>query len=274
MMGAMEDASTRACWILDLDGVVWLADKPIPGAADAIAEARRAGRRVVFFTNNSFARKEELLAKFAAHHIDCSDDDLLSSAQAAARLLEPGERAYVLGGPGIEEALSARGVEVVSSDEVATARVDAVVVGLDMNLTMGRMTLATRAVARGARLVGTNDDATYPTPDGPLPGGGALLAAVRYASGQDAVVAGKPYGPAAALVAERVGAVAMMVGDRPSTDGRFARRLGAAFGLVRSGVTAPGVEVDDPRPDLDAADLAALVATCLGAERRDGPSAR
>ena len=97
------------CWMFDLDGVVWLANDPIPGSAEALRRLRASGRHVSFFTNNSFSRRADLLAKFAAHDIECADEELFSSAEAAAYLMEPGERAYVLGGGGIEESLIARG---------------------------------------------------------------------------------------------------------------------------------------------------------------------
>jgi 4-nitrophenyl phosphatase len=132
---------------------------------------------------------------------------------------------------------------------------------------MARLTAAMRAVLAGARLVGTNDDATYPTASGPLPGGGALLAAVRYSTGAEAVVAGKPYAPAAELISTRVGPIAIVVGDRPETDGALARRLGARYALVRSGVTPVGVAVTDPVPDLDATDLAELATTVITGAR-------
>jgi HAD superfamily hydrolase (TIGR01450 family) len=246
-------------WIVDLDGVVWLASDPIPGSAEAIRLLRASGRRVVFFTNNSFSLRAEMFAKFAAHEIECGPDELMSSSQAAAGLLKAGERALVLGGPGIVEALGAAGVEVVSMEDAATEPTpDAVLVGLDLSLQMARLTAATRAVVAGARLIGTNDDATYPTPDGPLPGGGSLLAAVAYATGATPVVAGKPYAPAAELILSSLGPIAVVVGDRPETDGALAVRLGARYALVRSGVTAPGVEVVDPHPDFDAKDLLSL----------------
>ncbi len=247
-------------WMFDLDGVVWLANDAIEGSAEALKRLADSGRTISFFTNNSFSRRADLLAKFAAHGIACTDEQLFSSAEAASQLLEPGERAYVLGGGGVEEALLARGVEVVSTEVIAGgATVDAVLVGLDLTLQFARLTAAVRAVVAGARLIGTNDDATYPTPDGPLPGGGSLLAAVAYASGATPAVAGKPYKAAAELVRRRLGEVAVMVGDRPETDGRFAERLGAKYAIVRSGVTPPGVRVDDPVPDLDALNLFALV---------------
>lgn len=254
--------------MFDLDGVVWLANDPIPGSAAALRRLRASGRHVSFFTNNSFSRRADLLAKFAAHDIECADEELFSSAEAAAYLMEPGERAYVLGGGGIEESLIARGIEVVPTEAISSgSKVDAVVVGLDPLLQFARLTAACRAVYAGARLIGTNDDATYPTPEGPLPGGGSLLAAVAYSSGVTPTVAGKPYEPAAELVRKRLGQVAVMVGDRPETDGRFAVRLGAKYAIVRSGVTRAGTVVTEPVPDYDASNLLALANQVLAGEQ-------
>jgi HAD superfamily hydrolase (TIGR01450 family) len=241
----------------DLDGVLWLADHPISGSAEAVNRLRKGGVRVVFFTNNSFVTKIDQIAKFKRNGIDVRDADLLGSAQAAAQLVEPGERVFVLGGEGIEEAIAERGVESVCGADPTS--IDAVLVGLDLQLNFSRLTEAVRAVAAGARLIGTNDDATYPTPDGPLPGGGSILAAVAFASGATPIVAGKPYPTAASLVHRTVGAVDLMVGDRPETDGAFAVVLGAPFALVRSGVTGPGATPKDPPAKFDAADLATIV---------------
>ena len=106
--------------------------------------------------------------------------------------------------------------------------------------------------------MGTNDDATYPTPDGEIPGGGSMVAAVAYATGVTAEIAGKPHPAAARLLHDRVGAVDWFVGDRPETDGAMARAIGCRFGLVLSGVTTDPAGVR-PDPDAVAADLAALV---------------
>ena len=107
---------------------------------------------------------------------------------------------------------------------------------------------------RRRRLIGTNDDATYPTPDGPIPGGGALLAAVAKASGQRTGrrrQALRADGRAGASRGRALVAGSMMVGDRLETDGDFAAALDVDFGLVRSGVTRPGREVE-PAPAYDA----------------------
>ncbi len=136
----------------------------------------------------------------------------------------------------------------------------AVVVGFHRDFDYERMRVASAAVRNGARLIATNDDATYPTPDGPIPGGGSILASIVTAAGVAPVVAGKPYGPMVDLVRARVGPTGIGVGDRPDTDGRFARALGFDWGLVLSGVTRAVDLPVDPVPDLVAADLAALVA--------------
>jgi 4-nitrophenyl phosphatase len=247
-------------WLLDLDGVVWLAEDPIPGSAEAIARLRdEHGRRVVYLTNNSSATLDENQAKQERCGVPTSADDLITSAQAAAALVAPGETALVCAGPGVEEALQARGVTTVR-----TGAADAVVVGWHRDFDFGRLTAAFDAVHGGARLIGTNDDATYPTPQGPLPGGGSILAAVAYASGATPEVAGKPFAPMAELLRARVADPEIMVGDRPSTDGRFADRLDVPFGLVLSGVTAPEAPSPVPAPARVAADLAALVAQAYG----------
>jgi len=253
----------RECWLFDLDGVVWLDGRPIPGAADAIARLVSTGRRAAYFTNNSFPRRADHLDKLRRFGLAPKDADLLSSAEAAAQLCDPGERALVLGGPGIVEALRDRGVDARDASADVGDAVDVVLVGIDPGLDAERLARATRAVGRGARLVGTNDDPTFPTPAGPLPGGGAILAAVAYATGVTPVVAGKPYAPSVELTRRRLGTPAVVVGDRPSTDGALARGLGSRFALVHSGVTPAHHGPLDPAPDVEAADVADLVELLL-----------
>ncbi len=254
--------------ICDLDGVIWLAHQPLPGAADGIARLRQAGWRILFVTNNSFLRREDLEAALDGVGVP-AEGQVISSAAAAAQLIPAGERALVLGGPGIVEALEERGVETVSAHVPASGPVDVVLVGFDRAFDFASLTRAAAAVRNGARLVGTNDDSTYPTPDGPIPGGGALLAAVATASGATPTIAGKPHEPMATLVRSVLGPLgpwSCMVGDRPETDGDFATRLGVRFALVRTGVTAAGVSVR-PTPDVDALDLAGLVDQLLAKPR-------
>lgn len=246
--------------LCDLDGVVWLARRALPGAADAVARLRAGGRRVLFVTNNSMSTIGEQEAALDAIGVPAVDD-VVTSAQAAATLVAPDERVLVCGGVGVREAIEARGASIVADGE-HDERTDAVVVGLHQDFDYWRLQAANRAIRDGARFIATNDDATFPTPDGPIPGGGALVAAVATASATAPTIAGKPHAPMAQLVGDRCGpgfdaSRAVMVGDRFSTDGEFARAIGCPFVLVRTGVTRPGEAVGGA-PTIDLPDIAAL----------------
>lgn len=262
--------------LCDLDGVVWLAHEPIPGSVEAIAALRAAGRRVVFVTNNS-------AAMIAEHEASLEDigipavGDVISSSVAAALLVQPGERVLVTGGPGIVEAVEASGAIAVLNDGTVDGRnggFDAVLVGLHRDFDYRRLAAAAAAIHSGARLVGTNSDSTYPTPRGLEPGGGSILAAVATAGDAVPTIAGKPYAPMALAIAQHLStyealfdpATAVMVGDRPETDGLMAVRIGCRFALVRSGVNGPANDLaglDGLVINFDLPDLAALAALLL-----------
>ncbi|MEO1064901.1 MAG: HAD-IIA family hydrolase [Actinomycetota bacterium] len=262
-------------WILDLDGVVWLDRRPLEGAAEAVAELRSLGHRVVFATNFSHGPRAEVADALAAAGIDPADD-LCTSAMAAGRLIEAGERVHVLGGPGIVEAVEQAGGTVVGPGATA----DAVIVGWTREFDFDRLDAAFQAVHAGARLIATNTDRTYPTPDGPIPGGGSLVAAVERATGAAAIVAGKPHRPMADLVEELVSAdpgappdgsvQGVMVGDRPATDGRFAVTMGVPFALVTTGVTSAADVGADPPVALVGDGLAAIVRRWAGPDAAAG----
>lgn len=262
--------------LCDLDGVVWLAHRGIPGSADAVDRLRAAGHRVVFVTNNSASSLDEQVAALGNVGIP-AEGDVVNSAMAAAGLVSPGESVLVCGGAGLREAMDARGADVVMMTDVAGAGdvegVEVVAIGWHREFDYRILTLAAGAVRAGARLLASNDDATYPTPSGPIPGGGAILAAVERAAGVRALVAGKPHLPMADVVVRHLGfdgradlAHAVMVGDRAETDGAFARTLGCRYAHVDSGVTPAGsaIESFDVTRDLRAADLAGIADQLLG----------
>lgn len=241
--------NVKAPILCDLDGVVWLLHQPIAGSVDAIARMRAAGHRVLFVTNNSsatLAKQEAALSKIGIS----AQGDVCTSAQAAALLLSPGERVLVAGGPGIVEAVEAAGAVVVARtddptddaafNDVATS-IDTVLVGYHNTFDYRGLTRAVTPILAGARLIGTNDDPTYPTPAGLIPGGGSILAAIAKAGGVRPIIAGKPFAPMGQLVRKRLGlddlSAAWMAGDRDSTDGAFARLVGAKFALMLSGVS-------------------------------------
>lgn len=250
----------------DLDGVIWRGDVPIPGSAEAVAEMRRAGFRVVFLTNNSSGRVDDYVQKLAAAGVAAARDDIGTSAQAAAALLgrdlAPGARVFACAGPGVVEALEAHGFVAVDDGPA-----EAVVVGWHRTFDFDELRRAVDTIRAGARYVATNLDPTYPAAHGLLPGAGSIAAAVSTASGQRPEVAGKPEAPMVAFVHARFGEKGVMVGDRPSTDGALAAALGWPFALVLSGVVGqPNEEgVPEPPPPYLADDLAALAPVLIRA---------
>lgn len=248
-------------WVLDLDGVVRLGSRRIAGAPEAVAALRAAGHHVLFATNNSNDTIGQVETQLAAMGVPAAGS-IVTSATAAAVLLEEGERVMVCGGPGVVEAVRSRGAVVIDDG----GQVDTVVVGFHRGFDYERMTAAARAVLAGARLVGTNDDRTFPTPEGLAPAAGAILASIVAATEAEPVIAGKPHRPMAQAVIDTLAGPdgggprpGIVVGDRPDTDGALAEALGVPFVLVLTGVTDAGAEPTDPPPALVAADLAAAV---------------
>ena len=263
----MTEARPVVC--CDLDGVLWRGGDALPGAAAGVAELRAASLRVGFVTNNSSQPIGELVAKLAGIGVSAADEDVLSSALAAATLLasslDAGAPVLACAGPGVVEALEAVGLAPVDRPPAA-----AVVVGFHRDFDFDELDRASAAVRDGARFVATNLDATYPVPGGMLPGSGAITAAVSTASGRAPEVAGKPEPPMVALVRERLGTTGVVVGDRPSSDGALATALGWPFALVLSGVSGrvapPGGEaVPDPEPPFVADDLGVLAPRLVAA---------
>jgi len=255
--GTGGDSRPVAC--CDLDGVIWRGETPIPGAAEGVAQLRRAGLRVVFLTNNSSGRVDDNVVRLAAAGVDAAPDDLATSAQAAVALLgtpaATGTRVLACAGQGVVEALRAQGFEPVD-----TVPATAVVVGWHRDFDFERLRRAADGVRSGARFVATNLDPTYPATEGLLPGAGSIVAAVATAGGRRPEVAGKPEAAMAALVRARYGNPVVMIGDRPSTDGAFATALGVPFALVLSGIagTAGEEAVPDPAHAFVARDLGEL----------------
>lgn len=251
--------------LCDLDGVVWLAHDPIPGSVAAIEDLRRSGRRVLFVTNNSRSTIADQVATLAAAGIP-AEGDVVSSATAAAYVVGPGSSVLVTGGPGVYEAIEQIGADAILNTGEDVGDVDAVVVGLHHEFDYYRLAVASRAVRSGATFIATNTDATYPTPRGEEPGGGAIVAAVVTAAGEQPIIAGKPHSPMAQLIRDMLGddgefdpLSVLMVGDRPETDGLFAATLGSPYAQVRTGVVPPGAALPtNVRATFDTDDLAAL----------------
>jgi HAD superfamily hydrolase (TIGR01450 family) len=256
--------ASASLWIVDLDGVVWLSGKPIGDVQGAIATLRSRGIRVVFATNNSAPTTAELLSRLDAFGVSAGESDLISSAGAAASLVEPGQPVRVLGESGLLEALERRGVEIREEGRSGIA-----VIGWSRSFDFDSLASIASAARSSGRLVATNEDPTHPTPEGLLPGAGALLAAVTTASGVRPEVAGKPHSAMVQLMSSKFGfdvgdRSVVMVGDQPRTDGKLAERLEIPFGLVDSGVTSADVREFEVAVDVRYPDFVTMVRTVFG----------
>ena len=252
-------------FLLDLDGVVYRGDRPVPAAPPAVRGLREAGKRIVFLTNNSARTPEQVAEKLQGLGIEAQPEEVVTSAHATAEWIarlapdtEP--TAFVIGQDGIRSALGEAGVKVLDGDpDEATF----VVVGWDGDANYDSLRTASVLVGRGARLVATNADASYPAPGGEMwPGAGAILAAVEAASQTTATVIGKPHRPLFETALERVGSGhALMVGDRIETDVVGAVRAGLDAVLVLSGASGPAELLDhDELPVGVLADLGEVLA--------------
>ncbi|MFQ5966996.1 MAG: HAD-IIA family hydrolase [Acidimicrobiia bacterium] len=255
---------TAGTVICDLDGVVYIEDEAVPGAGKALAALHSAGYLLLFATNNSSRTVEQVserISRLTGYQPDA--DQIVGSAEAAARMLVP-ERppTLVVGGAGIAEALGLYGIPATRDPAAAGA----VVMGLRMDLAYQELKDATLAVRNGARFIATNGDLTFPTPEGLVPGAGAVVAAVEAATGVQAEVAGKPHAPIRALITERLApGPVWVVGDRAETDLAMARAEGWTSVLVLSGVTANPRDIpDDLAPDLVATSLTELAEDLTG----------
>lgn len=245
-------------FVVDLDGVCWLDGHLFEGIPEALAELEAGGKSLLFVTNNSFRTPERFAAMLTAGPFEADPASIVTSSSAAARLLrkiflEGGSaapEAVLAGGEGLFRVVESAGIEAVAPEEWrGPAPPQAIVVGVDRNFTYERLSRLARFVREGAAFVATNTDATYPTPEGLVPGAGSIVAAVEVASGKTATVAGKPQAPMVELVSEVMREKnALVIGDRPDTDLAFAHRLGMDAALVLSGVSGLDDALAAPNP--------------------------
>ncbi len=226
--------------LLDLDGVVYVGREAVPHAAHALDEARtRFGMRSVFVTNNASRPPGVVADHLVELGVRAEPGDVVTSAQAGAgmlaELIAPGSAVLAIGGPGVAEALTERGLTPVRSvDDGAVA----VMQGYGPDVGWAQLAEASLAIGRGLPWVATNLDATIPTPRGRVLGNGSLVAALQHSSGVVPMVAGKPETPLMWESVQRSGALRpIVVGDRLDTDIEGAARAGIPSLLVLTGVT-------------------------------------
>jgi len=276
--------------LVDLDGVIYRGADPVPGVAAVLADRAARGDDVVYVTNNSMHYRADYVTRLEAMGAPITPDTVVSSARATALHITTHEtgirRVLVIGAGGLERELRDVGLEVVTAGHAATrmhqegidgwaaaGAPDAVVSGLDPNLTYLRLAAAADCVRAGARFIATNRDPVYPTERGLRPGAGAVAAALEATTGVTPLSIGKPAPHLLVLAADAVGrhaSEAIMIGDGLGTDLAAAQAVGARCVIMLTGVTKAH-EVDalpaDKRPTTvanDAGELAAALESLSG----------
>ncbi len=250
--------------IFDLDGVIYLIDKPIAGAADAVERLRGGGTAVAYATNNASRRAADVADLLSGMGVPATPAEVLTSAGAAAAVLAEklpgGSPVLVVGAEALRAEIRDAGLTPVENAEDEPV---AVVQGYGPDVGWRVLAEAALAVRAGATWVATNTDRTLPSPRGPLPGNGSLVAVLRTALDREPdLVVGKPEPALFTTAASLSGARRpLAVGDRLDTDIQGAVGAGMDCLLVLTGVSGPAELLAAPperRPGYLAADLSGL----------------
>ena len=254
--------------IIDMDGVLWRGNTPMPHLPEFFATLRRRKIGFVLATNNASKSAAEYVARLDGFGVKVKPAEILNSPQATALYLAasaPNARVFCLGEPGLSAELREQKLHVLDGyDETATH----VVVGIDRFLTYQKLCDAALLIRKGAIFIGTNPDATFPSERGIVPGNGATLAALEVATGVKPIIIGKPQTAMMTLSMARMKAApanTAVLGDRLDTDILAGINAKLHTILVMSGVTDEAELAASPiQPDYVFADIAEL------AKRLDG----
>jgi HAD superfamily hydrolase (TIGR01450 family) len=249
--------------VLDFDGCVWVGENPTPGAPEAIAELRGAGKRLAFLTNDARRSPEEYVRKLWGLGIQASLEEVVTVGAAIQHFLAGRQRAnvYVIGSPAIFRHVADGGHRIANGTGGA-AMADMVVVAGHDEFDYAELRTATQAVLAGAELLAANRDRTFPREDGMWPGTGSIIAALEYATERTARILGKPQPEIFKTALERVGeGRTLVIGDRIDADLQGAAAAGLDGAIVLTGVASreQAEAADDPAPVAVAADLHTLV---------------
>ena len=250
--------------IIDMDGVLWHGETPLPGLTEFFQTLDRLGIRYVLATNNATRTAVRYSEKLARFGITVDADQIVTSSEATASYLrrqhDEGTAVYPVGEQGLHNALESQGFTLVSMEQVfAGETAPLVVVGFTRHVVYKDLAAAAILINNGAKFVGTNPDVSFPSEYGKLPGAGALLAFLQAATGVEPVIIGKP-GPiifeeAVARLGNGIENTAM-VGDRLNTDIAGSHAVGLTTILVLSGISREEEIADsDVKPDYVFADI-------------------
>ena len=242
--------------IFDLDGTLYLGKTPVKGAAEKLAELREKGTKVLFLTNSATRSRANVALKLSNMGFGAIKKDVYCGAYALAKYISTnhkGKKVYFVGESGIEDEFREAGI--IASDDA-----EIVAVGLDRQFNYNKLCKAHINISKGALFFASNNDHTYPTENGHLPGAGSLIAAIEFACGKRPYIVGKPNPFLLELMMKEHGLKKeeiVMVGDRLDTDIMFAKNCGIKSALVLSGSTKKE-DIKNIKPDFVFEDVTSL----------------
>ncbi|BBL70156.1 HAD-IIA family hydrolase [Methylogaea oryzae] len=250
----MQALTNVRSFIIDMDGVLWHGDRPLPGLVEFFQTLRDLRFPFVLATNNASQTADQYVAKLARMGVAVKREEVLTSAMATALYLaqrtDPRQtRVFVIGEEGLRKPLLDLGFTLTGPYEGGDSRADYVVCGLDRGITWDKLASATLNISAGAKFIGTNPDTTLPTERGVTQGNGAILAAIEAATQVKPVIIGKPepimYQQAMALLGVEASET-VAIGDRLGTD-----ILGAVRAGIRSLMVLTGISTEEELKTLD-----------------------
>jgi 4-nitrophenyl phosphatase len=269
----MEPFTNIRALIIDMDGVLWHGDQPMPGLIDFFQTLRNQNIRFILATNNARLTQEQYISKLAVMGVEVTRDEILTSSMATALYLSEHtnpstSRVFVIGEDGAKQPLIERGFTLTELYELNDDKdhpnmgADIVVCGMDQTLSWDKLATATLNIRAGAKFIGTNADTTLPTERGITHGNGAILAALQVATGVTPTIIGKPepiiYQQALTLLGIDPNQT-VAIGDRLETDILGAVRTGIRSLMVLTGIsTEEDFKTADYRPTWVMPDIRAI----------------
>ncbi|NLW73459.1 MAG: HAD-IIA family hydrolase [Clostridiales bacterium] len=257
--------SEKKLYIFDMDGTIYLGYRPFDFAIRFINNLRRAGKRILFFTNNASHTPEYYIKKLEKLGFSPARDEIMTSGDVTIEFLlrhRPGKSVYLVGTDELVESFRKSGINIIGGD---SPRADIVVTSFDTTLTYQKLSDACRLIRGGAEYLSTHPDFNCPTEDGFIPDSGAIAAFVTASTGKVPTYFGKPYKETIDMIGEATGFgldEMCIFGDRLYTDIAMGKKYGVTAVLVLSGETrpedvdraAPGERPDFVFPSLDEVD--------------------
>lgn len=268
----MELFTNIRAFIIDMDGVLWQGEQPLPGLTDFFQTLRDQHIRFILATNNASLTPEQYVIKLARMGVVVALGEVLTSAMATALYLaehtDPAvTRVFVVGEEGARQSLLERGFILtglyeLSNGDTPDRGADIVVCGKDTTLTWDKLATATLNIRAGAKFIGTNADTTLPTEYGITHGNGAILAALQVATGITPIIIGKPEPIMYQQAIELLGvdpAQTVAIGDRLETDILGAIRTGIRSVMVLTGISnEEDLKTSDYQPTWVVPDIRAI----------------